>query len=68
MGAVLMIFDHLFGTYAKEEKPSVYGVTRPIHTNDPYKIIMHEYLRVIKEMSKRKGLSKKLRYLFSPPD
>jgi sterol desaturase/sphingolipid hydroxylase (fatty acid hydroxylase superfamily) len=68
MGAVLMIFDHLFGTYSKEEDPAVYGITHPIHTNDPYKIIMHEYIRVIRELSKINGISNKLRYLFSPPD
>jgi len=68
MGAVLMIFDHLFGTYAKEEEPAVYGITRPIHTNDPYTLIMHEYTRVIKELSKINGVSNKIRYLFSQPD
>lgn len=68
MGAVLMIFDHLFGTYAKEEKSAVYGITHPIHTNDPYKIITHEYTRVIKEVSKVNGFLNKFRYLFSAPD
>ena len=63
-----MIFDHLFGTYAKEDKPPVYGITHKIHTNDPYKIITHEYLRVIKEFPRINGISNKLRYLFSPPD
>ena len=68
LGGLLMIFDHLFGTYAKEVKPPVYGITHNIHTTDPYKITMHEYIRVVKELSKIKSISGKIRYLFSPPD
>jgi sterol desaturase/sphingolipid hydroxylase (fatty acid hydroxylase superfamily) len=68
LGGVLMIFDHLFGTYAKEVDPPVYGIVHQINTNDPYKITTHEYIRVIKETSKIKGVLNKLRYLFSPPD
>ena len=58
LGGVLMIFDHLFGTYAKEVAPPVYGITHNIHTTDPYKITMHEYTRVIKELSKINGIFK----------
>ena len=68
LGGVLMIFDHLFGTYAKEVDPPIYGIVHRIHTNDPYKITTHEYIRVIKELSRINGLLNKLRYLFSPPD
>lgn len=68
LGGMLMIFDHLFGTYAKEEKPPVYGITHKIDTYDPYKLITHEYLRVIKEFPRINGISNKLRYLFSRPD
>jgi len=68
LGGVLMIFDHLFGTYAKEVEPPVYGIVHRIDTSDPYKITTHEYVRVIKEMSRIKGVFNKLRYLFSAPD
>jgi len=68
MGAVFMIFDQLFGTYAKEEEPAVYGITHKINTNNPYDIITHEYKKVFKEFPGIKGFSNKLRYLFSPPD
>lgn len=67
LGGILMIFDHLFGTYVKETTPAVYGITHNINTENPVVIITHEYLRLKKELPAVKGLRKKLRYLFSPP-
>ena len=62
-----MIYDHLFKTYAKEIAPPVYGITHNIQTNDPYKIILHEYISMKKEIPRIKGFRRKLRYLLSPP-
>ena len=67
LGGVLMIYDHLFGTYAQEAAPPVYGLTQNIHTQNPYTIITHEYSKIITELPKINGVSKKIRYLFSPP-
>jgi len=67
LGGVTMIYDHLFGTYAKEMNPPVYGITHNIHTHSPYQIIVHEYVRMKKELPGVKGLLNKMRYLFSPP-
>src|SRR4029079_2219609 len=68
LGGILMIYDHLFGTYAKETIPPVYGITHNIHTEDPYRIILHEYIRMKMEFPKIKGVLHKLRYLLSPPN
>ncbi len=67
LGGTLMIFDHLFGTYAKETTVPVYGITHNIDTHNPVKILLHEYAHITKEFPKIKGLSAKLRYLFSRP-
>ena len=67
LGGILMIYDHLFGTYAKENARPVYGIIHNIHTHSPYKIILHEFIHLGKEFPKVRGLSQKLRYLFSPP-
>lgn len=66
-GGITLIYDRLLGTYAKEDETAVYGITHNIHTSDSYKIISHEYVRIIKELPKIKGLLAKLSYLFSPP-
>ena len=67
LGGILMIYDHLFKTYAKEIAPPVYGITHNIQTNDPYKIILHEYISMKKEIPRINGFRRKLRYLLSPP-
>ncbi|HTE30607.1 MAG TPA: sterol desaturase family protein [Chryseolinea sp.] len=67
LGGIFMIYDHLFGTYAKEVAAPVYGLTHPIHTHSPVRIILNEFVNIGKEFPKRKGLVAKLRYLFSYP-
>jgi sterol desaturase/sphingolipid hydroxylase (fatty acid hydroxylase superfamily) len=67
LGGILMIYDHLLGTYAAERSKPVYGITHNIYTHDPVKIILHEYLRISRELPFVKGLSPKIRYLFSRP-
>lgn len=67
LGGIFMIFDHLFGTYAKETVPPVYGITHNIDSYNPYEIITHEYRRLATELPKLKKLSHRVRYLFSRP-
>lgn len=67
LGGIFMIYDHLFGTYAKEVAKPIYGITHPINTHNPAQIIFHEFISIGKEFPKRKGLVNKFRYLFSPP-
>jgi len=67
LGGVTMIYDHLFGTYAKEKTAPVYGITHNIETHNPYQIIVHQYVQMKKEIPEVKGIIKKMQYLFSPP-
>ena len=67
LGGVLMIYDHLFGTYKKETVTPVYGITHNIDTTNPVKILLHEYVHMVREFPKTKGLLTKFRYLFSKP-
>jgi len=67
LGGVLMIYDHLLGTYAKETTTPVYGITHNIETHNPLKILFHEYEDIAGVFLKTRGLLKKLRYLFSRP-
>jgi len=67
LGGILMIYDHLFGTYAKETTLPVYGITHNIDTCNPVKILLHEYILMSKELSAIKGFMVRLRYLFSRP-
>lgn len=67
LGGILIIYDRLFGTYAKETIPPVYGITHNIYTHDPKEVLTHEYKNVFSEISKIKGLKNKIRFLFSKP-
>lgn len=67
LGGVLIIYDRLFGTYAKESTPPVYGITHNLHTYNPAKVLLHEYNNVFNEVSTIKGWKNKIRLLFSKP-
>ncbi len=67
LGGITMIFDHLFGTYAREEATPVYGITHNIHTTHPAQVLLHEYIHLSRAVPRIRGLKAKLKYLFSPP-
>jgi hypothetical protein len=67
MGGILMMYDHLLGTYQKETVKPIYGITHKIETANPIKILFHEYINIGREFPKMKGVFAKVRYLFSPP-
>ncbi len=67
LGGILIIYDRLFSTYAKETIPPVYGITHNIHTHNPGEVLIHEYRNVFNQVSKIKGVKNKIRYLFSKP-
>jgi sterol desaturase/sphingolipid hydroxylase (fatty acid hydroxylase superfamily) len=67
LGGILMIYDHIFGTFAKEKTAPVYGITNNIDTHNPYNILVHEYQQTIKKLKTIKGFGARIRYLFSKP-
>ena len=67
LGGILIIYDRLFGTYAKETIQPVYGITHNIYSHHPKDVLLHEYKNVFSEVSRFKGLKNKLRFLFSKP-
>jgi len=67
LGGILIIYDRLFGTYAKETITPVYGITHNIYSHNPKDVLLHEYRNVFTEVSKIKGLKNKISFLFSKP-
>jgi len=67
MGGILIIYDHLFGTYAAEKDKPVYGITHNIYTHNPVTILLHEYRDMFRLFRRIKGWKRKIRFLFSPP-
>jgi sterol desaturase/sphingolipid hydroxylase (fatty acid hydroxylase superfamily) len=66
-GAILMIWDRLFGTYQREEEPVRYGLTHPIGSSHPLDVHFHELARLWRELRQTPGLGRRVQVLFSPP-
>jgi sterol desaturase/sphingolipid hydroxylase (fatty acid hydroxylase superfamily) len=67
-GEVLMLWDHLFGTYQPEEEEPDFGVTDPIRTYHPIKIQLAGLRWLAHRVASADRLSDKLRYLVKPPE
>ncbi|MEO1150629.1 MAG: sterol desaturase family protein [Pseudomonadota bacterium] len=68
-GGVLMIFDHLFGTYAAEV-PSVdmrYGLTEPIHSKNPFVILFTEWGNLFRDVKQERTVKGVLTSAFGRP-
>jgi len=73
MGGVLMIWDHLFGTYVAEDPddPPDYGVVSQINrppSHNPVVLTFREYGRIVADMARPGPLSQRLKHLWGPPE
>ena len=66
-GGVLIIWDRLFGTFAKERERVVYGLTTDIETYNPLRIGFHEIAAISRAVAGAPTVGAKLGYLFAPP-
>ncbi|MFT6022471.1 MAG: hypothetical protein ACI9PY_000580 [Ascidiaceihabitans sp.] len=63
-GGILMIWDKLFGTFAREDEKVVYGLTRNIHTNIPIKITFCEFGLIWRDVKQCRTWGDRLRIIF----
>lgn len=68
-GGVLIIWDKLFGTFAKERDgaPRTYGLVRQIDTLNPVKIVFAEWTALLHDLRSTRNWSERLGYLFRAP-
>jgi len=68
-GGILIIWDRLFGTFSQEmnEDKPIYGLTKNIESYNPFYVASHEYISILKDVSRTKSWSNKLKYIFYPP-
>ena len=64
---VLILWDRMFGTFAKETERVIYGLTTDIQTYHPLKIGFHEIAAISRDVAGAPTLGAKLGYLFAPP-
>ncbi len=69
MGMVLIIWDKMFGTFAKEDEnePVVFGLTENIKTYHPVKMVFHEWRNIFRDLRKPSSIKAKIFYIFGPP-
>lgn len=63
-GGILMIWDKMFGTFAREEEKVVYGLTRNIHTNNPIKITFIEFKHIWNDIKRCQSWRARFRVIF----
>jgi sterol desaturase/sphingolipid hydroxylase (fatty acid hydroxylase superfamily) len=63
-GGILMIWDKIFGTFAREEEKVIYGLTRDINTNNPIKIVFIEFGNIWRDVKKCRTMGDRLRIVF----
>jgi sterol desaturase/sphingolipid hydroxylase (fatty acid hydroxylase superfamily) len=68
-GGILIVWDRLFGTFAREEPgtPLTYGLVHPIGSLNPLKILFHEWIAMGRDFSRARTVRERLRQLFGRP-
>jgi len=64
---IFILWDRLFGTFAQEAEPVIYGLTKDIQTFNPLRIAFHEIAAIGRDIWKAPTLGAKLGYTFAPP-
>ena len=64
---IFILWDRLFGTFAQEAEPVIYGLTKDIQTFNPLRIAFHEIATIGRDIWKAPTLGAKLGYTFAPP-
>lgn len=67
-GATFIFWDRLFGTYQPEEEAPIYGITTNIGNKaNPIHINFHEFIDMVNDVKKARGLRQKLFYFYGSP-
>ncbi|MDT7831317.1 sterol desaturase family protein [Flavobacteriaceae bacterium S356] len=66
-GAVLSIWDRMFGTYQEELHRPTYGLTKQINTINPVKVHFIEYANIFRDLRKSKSFKEAWNYLVKHP-
>lgn len=67
MGMVFIIWDRLFGTFAKEDEEVKYGLTTNLDSYNPINMVFHEWKAIVQDLKKAPSIKDKFMYIFGPP-
>jgi sterol desaturase/sphingolipid hydroxylase (fatty acid hydroxylase superfamily) len=66
-GGTLIIWDRMFGTYELEREPCEYGLTKNIHTYNPFRIAFHEWADIVRDVRAARTLNEAMKSVFGRP-
>jgi sterol desaturase/sphingolipid hydroxylase (fatty acid hydroxylase superfamily) len=66
--AMFIFWDHLFGTYAEETEPPIFGLTTPLVTHNVGWARFHVLFEIADRVRRARGLRQKLVAPFMPPE
>ncbi len=66
-GGIFILWDRLFGTFAAEVEPVVYGLTKNITTYNPLRIATHEYKDIARDVMRSRSLAETWKRVFGRP-
>ncbi|MDV6235196.1 sterol desaturase family protein [Leptospira ellisii] len=66
-GGILIFWDRIFGSFAREEEEPVYGLTKPVTTFDPIFTNLHVYGEMWELLGRIPNWKDKLLFLIKPP-
>lgn len=64
---IFIIWDKMFGSFANEDEPVIYGLVKPINSVNPLTAFFHGFWRVGKGVKQAKGLKNKWMAFAGPP-
>jgi sterol desaturase/sphingolipid hydroxylase (fatty acid hydroxylase superfamily) len=66
-GATFIIWDRMFGTFYPEEERPTYGLTTPLYSGNPFYLVFHEVIDIVRDVRKAKTFKEKWWYTFGSP-
>ncbi len=66
-GSTTMIWDHVFGTYAAEVEPPVYGLTKNLDARTPLAIVAGGYPELLSDLRATTGKRNRMRLCLGAP-
>jgi sterol desaturase/sphingolipid hydroxylase (fatty acid hydroxylase superfamily) len=66
-GGIFIIWDRMFGTYAAETEPVIYGLTEPLGTSNPVTVHIAEAVKLLRDLRRAKSLREFWLRLSGPP-
>lgn len=66
-GGVLIIWDRLFGTFARESLTPRFGLVKPIRSRRPAQVLLLPFLRLLRGVKQLGSFSQRIHYLLASP-